>query len=179
MTNFRSSPESRLRPRASAAEPSRMSGGRAAHPVDRRPEATTLTEAGRLPTGLPNRTGLPDTLKSGIESLSGISLDGVRVHRNSSAPARLQAHAYAQGTEIHVGPGQEQHLPHEAWHIVQQAQGRVAPTVRSKTGVSVNKDRSLEQEADVMGLKAERVAQLHGETGLVADTGAPDRSAQS
>jgi hypothetical protein len=25
-------------------------------------------------------------------------------------------------------PGQEQHLPHEAWHVVQQKQGRVKPT---------------------------------------------------
>lgn len=26
---------------------------------------------------------------------------------------QLQAHAYAQGTDIHLGPGQEQHLPHD------------------------------------------------------------------
>ncbi|MEM7041075.1 MAG: DUF4157 domain-containing protein [Bacteroidota bacterium] len=36
-----------------------------------------------------------------------------------------QAHAYDQGTDIHIGPGQEKHLPHEAWHVVQQKQGRV------------------------------------------------------
>lgn len=34
---------------------------------------------------------------------------------------------YEQGTDIHVGPGQEQHLPHEAWHEVSQRQGRVRP----------------------------------------------------
>src|SRR5215470_10506123 len=28
----------------------------------------------------PNRTGLPDQLKSGVESLSGVSLDNVKVH---------------------------------------------------------------------------------------------------
>ena len=27
--------------------------------------------------------------------------------------------AYAQGSDIHLAPGQEQHLPHEAWHVVQ------------------------------------------------------------
>lgn len=100
-----------------------------------------------------NRTGLPDTLKSGIEGLSGMSMGHVRVHRNSAKPAQLQAHAYAQGSDIHLGPGQEQHLPHEAWHVVQQAQGRVKPTTQLK-GIGVNDDAGLEAEADVMGAKA-------------------------
>ena len=110
-----------------------------------------------------NRTGLPDQLKSGIESLSGISLDNVKVHYNSGQPAQLNALAYAQGNDIHVAPGQEQHLPHEAWHIVQQAQGRVQPTRQLKAGVPVNDDAALEREADVMGAKAlEPAAQLAG-----------------
>lgn len=104
----------------------------------------------------PNNTGLPNQLKSGIESLSGMSLDGVKVHYNSGKPAQLNAHAYAQGTDIHVAPGQEQHLPHEAWHVVQQAQGRVKPTTQMK-GTSVNDDVGLETEADVMGAKALQV----------------------
>ena len=102
----------------------------------------------------PNNTGLPDNLKNGIESLSGMSMDNVKVHYNSSQPAQLNALAYAQGTDIHVAPGQEQHLPHEAWHVVQQAQGRVRPTMQMKEGVPVNDDKSLEHEADVMGAKA-------------------------
>jgi hypothetical protein len=101
-----------------------------------------------------NDTGLPDSLKSGIESLSGMSMDNVKVHYNSAQPAQLNALAYAQGTDIHVAPGQEQHLPHEAWHVVQQAQGRVKPTVQMKDGVPVNDDAGLEHEADVMGAKA-------------------------
>lgn len=101
-----------------------------------------------------NNTGLPDHLKPGIESLSGMSMDAVRVHYNSSQPAQLNALAYAQGTDIHVAPGQEQHLPHEAWHIVQQAQGRVKPTMQLKDGLPVNDDQGLEHEADVMGAKA-------------------------
>lgn len=52
-----------------------------------------------------NKTGLPDDLKAGVEALSGFSMDDVRVHYNSSKPAQLQALAYMQGTEIHVGPG--------------------------------------------------------------------------
>ncbi|WP_255423370.1 DUF4157 domain-containing protein [Undibacterium sp. CY21W] len=102
----------------------------------------------------PNNTGLPDNLKSGIESMSGMSMDHVKVHYNSAQPAQLNAHAYAQGSEIHVAPGQEQHLPHEAWHVVQQAQGRVQPTMQMKVGVPVNDDAGLEAEADVMGAKA-------------------------
>jgi hypothetical protein len=102
----------------------------------------------------PNNTGLPNQLKTGIESLSGMSMDHVKVHYNSAKPAQLQAHAYAQGSEIHVAPGQEKHLPHEAWHVVQQAQGRVKPTMQMKAGVSINDDSGLEAEADVMGERA-------------------------
>lgn len=101
-----------------------------------------------------NNKGLPDNLKSGIENLSGFSMDDVKVHRNSDKPAQLQAHAYAQGTDIHLGPGQEKHLPHEAWHVVQQKQGRVKPTLQMKGEVYINDDAGLEKEADVMGKKA-------------------------
>lgn len=101
-----------------------------------------------------NNTGLPDQLKSGVENLSGQSLDDVKVHYNSDKPSQLQAHAYAQGTDIHVAPGQEKHLPHEAWHVVQQKQGRVKPTMQMKGKVNVNDDAGLEKEADVMGAKA-------------------------
>jgi hypothetical protein len=108
----------------------------------------------------PNNTGMPDNLKSGIENLSGYSMDDVKVHYNSDRPAQLNAHAYAQGTDIHVAPGQEQHLPHEAWHVVQQKQGRVQPTMQMKAGVPVNDDAGLENEADAMGAKALGVGQL-------------------
>ncbi|SFA98758.1 Ankyrin repeat-containing protein [Collimonas sp. OK607] len=120
--------------------------------------AATDELAGMLPA-MPiqrqsNDTGLPDGLKSGIESLSGMSMDHVKVHYNSTKPAQLQAHAYAQGSEIHVGPGQERHLPHEAWHIVQQAQGRVKPTLQMHGDMPVNDDLGLEREADAMGATA-------------------------
>ncbi len=101
-----------------------------------------------------NDTGLPDNLKAGVESLSGLAMDDVKVHYNSSQPAQLNALAYAQGTDIHVAPGQEQHLPHEAWHVAQQKQGRVKPTMQLKESVPVNDDPGLESEADVMGAKA-------------------------
>lgn len=100
-----------------------------------------------------NQTGLSDQLKSGIESLSGINMDHVKVHYNSSQPAQLHALAYAQGSDIYVAPGQEKHVPHEAWHVVQQMQGRVQATRQAK-GVSMNDDPALEREADLMGEKA-------------------------
>ncbi len=101
-----------------------------------------------------NNTGLPDNLKVGVENMSGFTMDDVKVHYNSGKPAQLQAFAYAQGTDIHIGPGQEKHLPHEAWHVVQQKQGRVQATLQMKQGIAVNDDGGLENEADVMGNKA-------------------------
>ena len=101
-----------------------------------------------------NNSGLPDSLKSGVENLSGLSMDDVKVHYNSDKPAQLNAHAYAQGTDIHLASGQEKHLPHEAWHVVQQKQGRVRPTMMMKAKVPINDDQGLEKEADVMGARA-------------------------
>jgi Domain of unknown function (DUF4157) len=99
-------------------------------------------------------TGLPSQLKAGIEQMSGMSMDNVKVHYNSSEPAQLQAHAFAQGENIHVAPGQEKHLGHEAWHVVQQKQGRVQPTTQMKGTVPINDDAGLEREADIKGAEA-------------------------
>lgn len=120
----------------------------------------TSSESNALPIQRKNNTGLPDNLKSGIENLSGYSMDDVKVHYNSSKPAQLQAHAYAQGTDIHLGSGQEKHLPHEAWHVVQQKQGRVQPTRQLKSKVNINDDAGLENEADVMGEKALSISKI-------------------
>lgn len=45
-------------------------------------------------------------------------------------------------------------MPHEAWHVVQQKQGRVKPTIQLKGKVDVNDDAGLEKEADAMGANA-------------------------
>lgn len=116
-----------------------------------------------------NETGLPDRLKAGIESLSGVDMSSVRVHCNSDKPAQLNALAYAQGNDIHLGPGQERHLPHEAWHVVQQKQGRVKPT-NQMAGVHVNDDPLFEKEADIMGSKALGLANSAGSTEAAANT---------
>ncbi|MCV2363931.1 DUF4157 domain-containing protein [Paucibacter sp. DJ1R-11] len=117
----------------------------------------TQLQAAASSSATPAQGGLPQGLRQGIESMSGLDMSGVRVHRNSSKPAALQAHAYAQGQDIHLGPGQEKHLPHEAWHVVQQAQGRVRPTSH-RQGTPVNTETALEREADTMGSKAPMVA---------------------
>ncbi len=104
-----------------------------------------------------NNTGLPDNLKSGMENLSGMSLDHVNVHYNSARPVAVQAHAYAQGSDIHLASGQEKHLPHELGHVVQQAQGRVQATT-SVGGMAVNDNNGLENEATAMGEKALQLA---------------------
>jgi len=105
-----------------------------------------------------NQTGMPDHLKTGIERLSNLSMDDVKVQYNSPRPAQFQALAITQGKDIHVGPGQERHLPHEAWHLVQQKQGRVRATTQMR-GTAINDDSALEHEADVMGALAARAAE--------------------
>lgn len=104
----------------------------------------------------PNRTGIPDRLKFGLEKLSGYDLSPVRVHYNSKKPAQIGALAYTQGNQIHLGPGQNKHLPHEGWHAVQQMQGRVNPTRQFKR-TPINDNQQLENEADSMGAKAQRL----------------------
>lgn len=139
---------------------SRSGGSTQFYLQDRRPksivqkkQADRVTSNHVQPTnslGNADRSGLPAQLKAGIENLSGYSMDDVKVHYNSDKPAQLKALAYAQGTEIHLATGQEKHLPHEAWHVAQQKQGRVKPTLQMKGGVNVNDDTGLEGEADKM-----------------------------
>ena len=134
--------------------------------VDNRPMNPVLQRVGEdeeamqgkfeEPVQKKNETGMPDNLKAGIEDLSGFAMDDVRVHYNSDKPATVQALAYTQGTDIHVAPGQEQHLPHEAWHVAQQMAGRVEPTTEMG-GLPVNDNVGLEHEADVMGARANSI----------------------
>ncbi len=98
----------------------------------------------------PNATGIPDQMKQGLEERFRLSLDDVRVHYHSDRPARLNAWAYTQGSQVYVGPGQEKHLGHELGHVVQQKQGRVHATAYA-AGLAVNDDEGLEKEADAIG----------------------------
>jgi hypothetical protein len=136
-------------------------------PLQGKFQSTPATEQeSMLQKKRPNNTGLPDNLKTGIENFSGYSMDDVKVHYNSPKPTQLQALAYAQGTDIHVAPGQEKHLPHEAWHVVQQKQGRVQPTMQLQ-GVSVNNNEALEREADEIGEAVQKYS-IHPNSDLLS-----------
>ena len=111
-----------------------------------------------MPLKKPKKTGLPEPLKTGVENLSGCAMDDVKIHYNTIKPAQLKAIAFAQGTDIHPAPDQKQHLPHEAWHVVQQKQGRTEPTTQIKEEELVNDDQALEKEADRMGQKAAQIS---------------------
>ncbi len=101
-----------------------------------------------------NSKPLPEDLKEGVEQLSGQDMSDVKVNYNSNKPQQLDAHAYANGNEIEIAPGQEKHLPHEAWHVVQQKQNKVKPTDKTKSGELINDEQLLEDESDRMGNKA-------------------------
>ncbi|WP_281556866.1 DUF4157 domain-containing protein [Thalassomonas sp. RHCl1] len=117
-------------------------------------------------------TAMPTSLQAGLEALSDVDLSGTRVHRNSAKPAQVNALAYTQGQDIYVAPGQDQHLAHEGWHVVQQLQGRVKPS-REVNGQSINDDVALEHEADVMGAKAANMSLPEAKEQASASTAAP------
>lgn len=99
---------------------------------------------------------LPDSIRRGIEFLSGYDMSDVQVHYNSPWPEYFQAQAFAYGTDIYLSPGAESSLAHEAWHVVQQKQGRVQVT-GSINDYWFNDERELEEEAD----KASEIIRLH------------------
>ncbi len=76
-----------------------------------------------------------------------VPMEDVTVHFNSSMPRQYGAYAYAQGNDVHIGPGQEKYLSHELGHVIQQKLGKVAPT-SSVAGEPLNDDPALEHEAD-------------------------------
>ncbi|MBE9062403.1 DUF4157 domain-containing protein [cf. Phormidesmis sp. LEGE 11477] len=163
-TQVEKSKENKNKTVANAVAQKHSGGASTFHFVDNRPEAVLQRKLQEMANSFSaqqqpiqkkeSNTGLPDNLKTGIENLSGYSMDDVKVHYNSGKPAQFQTHAYAQGADIHLASGQEKHLPHEAWHVVQQKQGRVKPTMQMKGDVKINDDVDLEKEADVMGLRS-------------------------
>lgn len=106
-----------------------------------------------------DKTGIPRRMKKGFEHSSGFSFDDVRVHYNSEKPAQLHAHAYTQGNEVYVAPGQEKHLPHELGHVVQQKSDMVKPTGEIG-GLPLNDDEAMENSADMIAENAETAEEL-------------------
>lgn len=101
----------------------------------------------------PKNNALPAPVRGAMEQMSGMDLSSVNVHYNSREPSRLGANAYAKSNDIHLAPGHENELPHEAWHVVQQMQGRVQAT-GTRDGIPTNIDQTMESEADTMGRKS-------------------------
>ena len=107
----------------------------------------TAARAGRPARGRGAGTapGLPDAPEGGRRARcpawrwTTSASTAIRRSRPSSARS-----AYTQGSDIHLGPGQEQHLPHEAWHVVQQKQGRVTATTQMKGSARSTTTRGLE-----------------------------------
>ena len=106
----------------------------------------------------PNRTGMPDELKTKMETSFDTDFSDVRVHSNSPKAPEVGASAYTQGSDIHFAPGQftpdtsggQSLLGHELAHVVQQRDNRVQPTTEV-AGLPVNDSPLLEDEADAMG----------------------------
>lgn len=122
-----------------------------------------------------NRTGIPAQMKQQMEQFSGLAFDSVRVHYSSGKPAQLQAHAYTQGNDIYIAPGQEKHLQHELGHVVQQRQRQIPPTVHMN-GVAINLDPALEREADSYGRRA--WSSLSGDAHLAGSSQSRESAAQ-
>lgn len=86
---------------------------------------------------------LPANLQHNLESAHGVNLSDVKVHVGHEATL-IGAKAFTQGSDIHLAPGQEQHLPHEAWHVAQQKQGRVESSTLAEGLVEVREEQSFE-----------------------------------
>jgi len=103
---------------------------------------------------------LPEDVRSGMERAFGSDFSDVRVSEGSRA-SEVGALAFTQGSDIHFAPGRynpdtpagRDLLGHELAHVVQQRAGRVKAT-GEVSGMPLNDDPALEQEADRMGAKA-------------------------
>lgn len=109
----------------------------------------------------PNQTGLPTDVLGKMEGFFQQDFSAVRVHADSSRADHLGARAFAQGNQVHFGPGEfqprsaggKQVIGHELAHVVQQGQGKVGGG-SGTGGTRVNQDPALESEADRLGARA-------------------------
>jgi hypothetical protein len=161
---------------AVAARVERPMSGQPLASVDNR----TLTQNRILipAAGKAGGASLPTGIRAHMEAAFGADFSAVRIHEGGDAE-RLDALAFAQGTDIHFAPGRFapsntqglELLGHELAHVVQQAQGRVEGSIHA-SGMSVNDDSALEHEADVLGAKAAR-----GESAIASSGGAAGSTA--
>ncbi len=129
-------------------------------------------------TGSGRGVPLPDDVRRRMERAFGADFSEVRIHPGDEAATAVGAKAFTQGSEIHFAPGEYdpgstlglELLGHELAHVVQQAQGRVAPT-GERAGLPASDDSWLEHEADEMGARAAR-GQATATTATTAGNGA-------
>lgn len=102
---------------------------------------------------------LPKDVQSKMENSFGHDFSDVKLHKDSSQAQDVNAKAYAQGNEIHFAPGEynpssksgQELIGHELTHVVQQKKGKVGQGEIHGSGMEINQDKALEQEADTLG----------------------------
>lgn len=125
---------------------------------------------------------LPSGVATDMGRSFGADFSQVRFQEGEHVSA-MGARAFALGHELHFAPGEfapqstagRELIGHELAHVVQQSQGRVAPTMQAK-GADLNDDPALEAEADRAGAAAARGEPVGGAlTPGTATTGAVQR----
>ena len=120
--------------------------------------------ASNTPVQKKSSNGIPEDVHSKLTATMGTDFSNVNVHTNSNQATQLNALAYTQGNDVHFAPGQfkpntsqgQQLIGHEFAHVVQQAEGKVKPTVEVN-GMPVNDDVGLESDADRIGDEVARM----------------------
>lgn len=79
-------------------------------------------------------------------------LERLQEMSNNSPQSKKAAQLQAMINNSHRIVAEQQ--PDEAWHLLQQNQGGLKPTMQMKEQVKLNDDEGLEKDAEVMGAKA-------------------------
>jgi len=99
------------------------------------------------------RSSLLSSVVDNATKITGMNFSDVSWFRNSSEPAKYNAHSYATGgNEIHTSSGRDNDLFHEVGHLKAQKENRVSST-GTISGRAVNDNPALEAEADNIGNK--------------------------
>ncbi len=124
---------------------------------------------------------LPAAVQAKMEGAMGADFSNIQISKDSERAQGFGARAYAQGNEVHFAPGQydpvstvgQELIGHELAHVMQQRSGRVMPT-EEQGGLPINRDHTLEAEADQLGQHA---AQYKGSKGTVSSASGASRAA--
>lgn len=95
--------------------------------------AQGLSKGGLTPTSTPSAT--PSSTAFGQSDFSSVRAVTAMNAQTNMGLSPQGAQAFAQGNDVHLLSDRTAlhnngHLPHEAWHVVQQSQGRVKPTMQ-------------------------------------------------